>query len=218
MSGRAARPAVLASLTALSAWAAPLAGLPATGATTQAFVPAGWAVESETKADLDGDGLGDVVLVLLQQGDAERARAVVWLHAAKAGGLALIDSNRGLLACFSCLGMKGGDAAPTIDVKGPVVSFTQRGGSRDAYASTHRFRFEKRGVRLIGHDDSSMDTLTGANTSTSRNLLTGLTVVTSQAAERDDDDRPTGATPRTKRTRGKPPPVVLLRDVKGSGD
>ncbi len=218
MSVGVARLGGLLWVAAVSASAAPLGGLPTQGPTVSAFVLRGWALESTTQADLDGDGLADAVLVLLQDGAAERARAVVWLHAVKDGGFRLVDSNVGLLACFGCLGMKGGDAQPDIEVKGQVVSFSQSGGSRDAYGATHRFRFEKAGVRLIGHDDDDIDTLTGASTSTSRNLLTGLTVVTTQPAERDDNDQPTHAKPTTKKVRGKPAPPLLLRDVKGFGD
>jgi hypothetical protein len=205
-------------MTAVASQAKPLDGVPERGAAAADFAPKGWSVESTLAADLDGAAPEDLVLVLLGPGDVDQPRALVWLHGVKGGGFVRIDSNVGLLACLNCLGVKGGSGAPDLSVAKRVLTVSSMGGSRESYSATHRFRFEKGGVRLIGVDHGSGDSLRGEWTSRSENLLTGVTVVETQPAEEDESGRPTGAKPTKKTTRSAPSAPVLLRDVKEFGD
>lgn len=170
---------LLALLLCLSATAtaAPLAGVPTTGRAAADFAPKGWLVEAQLQGELSGDARPDLVVVLVKApaGDAERPRALLWLHGAEAG-YTLVGSNLGLLACVACLGINGGEAAPTLSIVKRVLLVEQEGGSREAYGSTHRLRLEAEGVRLIGLDEHTLDRGTGESTSRSTNFLNGAHV------------------------------------------
>jgi hypothetical protein len=125
--------------------------------------------------------LPDAVIILVQSASTEgdRRRVLVWTHGTK-DGFQRVAQSVGLLACLGCLGMKGGDAAPEVEIKNRVVTITQWGGSRFTYGAVHRFRLEKDGrVCLIGLDRSSNDSVTGKGGTTSTNFLTGAQVVES---------------------------------------
>ena len=151
--GRARLLSALSVVLAASAAAKPLDGLQTEGATAADFAPNGWKVESTLAAELDGVAPPDLVVVLLGPGDVDQPRALVWLHGRAKGGFTLIDSNVGMLACFQCLGVKGGDGAPELSVKKRVLTVSSMGGSRQSYSATHRFRFEGGLVRLVGARD-----------------------------------------------------------------
>jgi len=183
--------AALFAAACLGPAAAYAAGLPVprTAAALQGFVPKGWAIESKVEGDLDGDGAADAVLVLLQeegQGDRERALVVVLRRGER---WALGGTNQGLLACLGCLGVKGGDGAPNNEIRRGVLAVHQYGGSREAYASVHRFRWNRvRGAfELIGLDTEGGDTLTGERSSSSCNLITGSCIETSTPPQVDED-------------------------------
>ncbi len=201
----------VAALLALPSFAAAAAlpGLPKTGRTAADFAPKGWTVEQQVVGELGGDARPDlaVVLVKVADGDAERPRALVWLHGAD-GGYALVGSNVGLLACVACLGINGGDGAPVVEIQKRVLVVQQEGGSREAYGCTHRLRHEAEGVRLIGLDRHDLDRGTGASSSTSVNFLTGAKV--------EERTKEGGA---TKATRSRLPVAALtpLESVTGYG-
>lgn len=202
---------LLSSLLPAFTFAAPLEGVPPTGATAAAFAPAGFEVESSLEGELNLDGVRDLVVVLVESAakrDGDRSRALLWLHGVPAGGYALVASNVGLLACVGCLGINGGDAAPelTLSPKG-VLAVSQSGGSRERYGTTHRFRLEQQGVTLIGLDTDEHDGLSGAGRSLSTNLLTGA-----QVAETTDAK---GRTSKVKK-KVKPAPVPFA-EVRGYG-
>ena len=113
--------------------------------------------------------------------------------------------------------MKGGDATPELEIEKKVLTVTQWGGSRETSGATHRFRLEQGAVRLIGVDHSMMDTLTGAGSTISENLLTGLTVVEKTPPQVDQNDKPTGAKPKKTTTKKKPSPLPALSAVKEYG-
>lgn len=207
----------LSVVLAASAAAKPLDGLRTEGAAAADFAPKDWKVESTLSADLDGVAPPDLVVVLLGTGDVDQPRALVWLHGRAKGGFTLIDSNVGLLACFQCLGVKGGDGAPELSVKKRVVTVNSMGGSRESYSATHRFRFEGGLVRLIGVDHWNGDTLSGEGRTRSDNLLTGVSIVEEQPAEEDEEGKPTGRKRSKKTTRATPKPPIPLRDVKEFG-
>lgn len=208
---------LLSTLVALTTFAKPLEGVATSGATAADFAPKGWVVESSLTGDLNGDKLGDLVVVLIQEGDGDRSRALLWLHGA-AKGFTLVDSNVGLVACFSCLGMKGGDAKPELEIKKKVLVVTQWGGSRESYGATHRFRLEKGVVRLIGVDHSDMDTMTGEQNTRSENLLTGVTVVEKTPAQVDESGKETKAQAKKTTTKKKPAPLPAFNTVKEYGE
>jgi hypothetical protein len=109
--------------------------------------------------------------------------------------------------------MKGGDAAPTLEIKKRVLIVSHWGGSREAYGSTHRFRLEKGVPSLIGVDHQDADTLTGQSTSTSENLLTGVTVVDHTSPSVDENGAPRKSTTARKSTKKKPAPLRRFSEV-----
>lgn len=197
----------------LDGLARPLDGVPERGATAADFAPRGWKVESTLAADLDGAAPEDLVVALLGPGDVDQQRALVWLHGQKAGGFTRVDTNMGLLACLDCLGVKGGSGAPDLSVSKRVLTVTSMGGSRESYSATHRFRLKRGLVRLIGVDHWDGDSLSGEARTRSENLLTGVTVVETQAATEDETGRPSGRKATKKTTRATPGPPVRLQDV-----
>lgn len=211
------RLSLLLTLVSVTAFAKPLEGVAASGATAADFAPKGWVVEATLEGDLNGDKTPDLVVVLIQEGEGDRSRALLWLHSA-AKGFTLVDSNVGLVACFSCLGMKGGDAKPELEIKKKVLIVTQWGGSRESYGAVHRFRLEKGVVRLIGVDHSDMDTMTGAGANASVNLLTGLTVVEQTPPQFDENGKETNAKPKKTTTKRKPTPLPAFNEVKEYGE
>ncbi|MFO0723016.1 MAG: hypothetical protein U1E65_04465 [Myxococcota bacterium] len=167
--------------------------------------------------DLDGDAIPDAVVVLLASGDGDRARALVWLSGEK-DGFRRVATNVGLAACFGCLGMKGGDATPELEINKRVLTVTQWGGSRESYGAVHRFRLEKGAPRLIGADHSTTDTLTMEGKTRSENYLTGVTVVSEEPAAEDEEGKPTGKKPKTTKTTGKKEPLRAFEDVTEYGE
>lgn len=197
---------------ASTALAKPLDAVPASGAAAASFAPAGWMVESTLAGDLNGDATPDLVVVLIEKAPGERGRALLWLHG-KDHGYLRVDSNVGLLPCFQCMGVKGGDGAPTLAIAKGVLVVSQVGGSRESYGSVHRFRFEQGGVRLIGVDQDSHDSLTGESDSTSINLVTGVTIRQTTPPETDEAGKPTNRKPTKTTTREKPGPLPQLNAV-----
>ncbi len=195
---------------------APLTDVPTKGASAAAFAPKGWTVEAALEGELNQDAKKDLVVVLLQDGKVDQPRALLWLHGVD-GGYQLVALNTALLACFSCLGMKGGVAAPEIRIAKRVVSVAQFGGSREYYGTNHRFRLEGKEPKLIGLDRSSGDGLTGASSSVSTNFLTGVTITETVPPAADAEGKPLDGRPTKKTTRQKPTALQSFRDVVGYG-
>ncbi len=194
--------------------------VPRTAAKLTAFVPAGWPVESKLEGELDGDGRADTVLVLLQKpqpDEGDRQRALVVLRR-RGAGWEVAGTNVGLVQGWQMGGVKGGDAAPTLSITGKrVLVVEQWGGSRWTYGFTHRFRWSRERARLelIGVDKSDMDTLGGASSESSCNLLTGVCVEKKTPGQEDEEGNPVeGAPAPTEETRkvGKKP-LPALEDV-----
>ena len=182
-------------------------------ASPAALVPAGWHVESRHQGDLDGDGVGDLVLVLQHaehEGTRDRALLVVAHHGKVWKVLA---SNLGLLPCAGCAGVKGGDAAPGVTIERRVLTISLAGGSREWWSSVLRFRIEKRTghLDLIGRDDSTGDSWTGAEHDRSTDYLTGAWVRTDQPPAPDDGGPQPAAT--VKKGRGPRVPLVPFEAV-----
>ncbi|HEY8094595.1 MAG TPA: hypothetical protein VIE65_00680 [Methylobacter sp.] len=171
--------------------------IPQSGATVQSFVPKGWAIESEVKGDLDGNGTLDSVVVIW---DTTKKNRDEELAENEAGGENVIveDGNRGLLIllkgmdgrykfaglgkntllCAGCYGMLGGlgGGHPDIKIKNQVISIEQFSGSRDQQDDTLRFRYDKtvNRFRLIGVDNKHTDRLTCVTDVTSINYLSNI--------------------------------------------
>jgi hypothetical protein len=178
-----------------------------------AFAPEGWSIELSIEADLNGDADSDQVLVLLRNPveGSDRARALVVLLK-KGNGFDAVGTNRTILACFECLGQKGGEGTPEITVKNRVIAVTQWGGSRYSYDSTYKLRWSGAAgrIQLIGLDTGSSDSVLGSSTETSTNFLTGDVVTVEQPAQVDDAGNATNAPARTKRKKLPKRPLVAL--------
>jgi hypothetical protein len=180
--------AVLTAATAPSAVAA--------GPPESAFVPSGFTVEKRIRADIGGDARADRVLVLTQRRasrpGAGLQRRLVVLKARSDGGFVLIGEGRRILLCTTCGGAFWGTSRTpvTVKVQRRVVIVEQTRGSRELVFE--RFRLRPEGAlrtRLIGRDVTITDRLTGVETSTSTNLLTGDRIVTRTAPGRGTTTR-----------------------------
>jgi hypothetical protein len=200
-----------------TAGAAPFATPVRRSADPSAFIPAGYTVEESVEGDLNGDALVDRVLVLLhdEREEGDRMRALVVLLREKDGWFAA-GTNGTLVACFQCLGMKGGDATPDIVIEKRVISITQFGGSRYYYGSTHRFRWsaEARRFKLIGLDSSAGDAILGSFTEESANYLTREIVTTTQPAQVNDAGDTVEAPAVVKRHKMRSAPLESLEASK----
>lgn len=161
--------------------------VPMSGATTQAFIPKGWKAQDEVTGDLNGDGLPDAVLQLIEDKPArdakdeyqERQRAMLILFKTADGKYTRAAVANKLLMCASCGGMLGGAGgdAPGADVKieKGVLIVSQLSGSREATDLLQRFRYDPAAQKfwLIGQDITNVDRLTGASEQVSTNFLTG---------------------------------------------
>jgi hypothetical protein len=200
-----------------TAGAAPFATPVRRAADPSAFIPAGYKVEESVDGDLNGDALIDRVLVLLRDEpeEGDRKRALVVLLREKDGWTAGGTSSS-LIACFQCLGVKGGDATPEIAIAKRVISVSQFGGSRYYYGSTHRFRWsgEARRFKLIGLDSSAGDAILGSSTEESVNYLTREIVATTQPAQVNDAGDTVDAPAVVKRHKMRAAPLQSLEDVK----
>jgi hypothetical protein len=191
-----------------------LPGVPQSGATAEAFVPKGWTIEAQLDGGLVTPTSKDKVLVLLaDEGQGDRARALVVLKGEKSG-FSLLGSNVGLLACHGCMGVKGGDGAPELSIEKRVLVISQYGGSREYYGSIHRLRVEKDGLRVIGIDHSSGDSLTLQSSVVSENLLTGAVVEELQPPTPENGPEPK---PQKKKSKRAVKPLPKLEDLKEYG-
>ncbi|MBN8217286.1 MAG: hypothetical protein J0L75_11640 [Spirochaetes bacterium] len=189
--------------------------------TPQGLVPKGWSVELSVEGDLDGDGTNDIVLVLLRDAapTGDRPRALV-VALRTSGAYRVVGRNRGLLADFQGLGIKGGDATPVVSIKRKVLNIEQTGGSRETYSSTHRFYLDETRSRLhfIGLDETFLDSVTGKEKTTSENLWTGDFIATRTPPQIDDEGKPTGAKTTSTNGHAAPKPLRVLEDVKKYGN
>jgi hypothetical protein len=157
--------------------------VPAAGPQPTSFVPTGWLLEHQLTADLNADQRPDKVLLLIEkkiagQEDSGDERALIVILAQADGTWQRAGASNKAVYCKSCFGMLGGPegGTPELSVKKGVVVVYQEGGSREAWNSTTRFRYEPSSnrMRLIGVDEGAIDRATLAVTTTSTNLLTGI--------------------------------------------
>ncbi len=161
--------------------------IPATGSDPRDFIPAGWKLEKQLTADLDGDGVSDYVLKLIENKPSktaedavnDRARALVVLLADAGGKLTRAAVADRLLQCTQCggafYGVVEAPAEVTIDPKAVIV-VAQDHGSREVSNMTFRFRYDASSKRfvLVGFDYAERDRATAKVVAESTNYLTGV--------------------------------------------
>ena len=164
--------------------------LPETGRSAADFVPAGWVLEGQAAGDLNGDGVPDLALKLVQEKPAgakedeivERQRALVVLFKDGDGRLRRAGVADKVLQCTSCGGAFYGvvEAPAEVKIERGVIVVNQDFGSREVTEHTYRFRYDATAARfhLIGFDSTSRDRLDASVTKESTNYLTGRKVTT----------------------------------------
>jgi hypothetical protein len=162
------------------------ASLPREAAQVQAFVPAGWQLESRVEGDLNRDAAADAALVLVEklppnadkENPPERNRALVILFKTAAGQWQRAAVGSKVLLCTRCGGAFFGVAETPVEVAitNGVLIVNQEFGSRNLTRQTFRFRYEPavRKFVLIGLDLHDADRATGATVEESTNFLTGV--------------------------------------------
>src|SRR5262252_3002215 len=169
--------------------------IPATGRDPHDFIPAGWKIEEQLTADLDGDGATDYVLKLIEDKPAktaddnvnDRALSLVVLLAGSGGKLVRAAVADKLLQCTQCGGAFYGSvetpAEVSIDPKGVIV-VAQDHGSNEVSNSTFRFRYDASSKRfvLIGFDYADRDRATAKVVAETTNYLTGVRKINGRTA------------------------------------
>lgn len=179
--------------------------LAAKGATAQAFVPAGWTLESEVKGDLDKDGADDLALVLRMADPANvikpyedmdttldtNPRMLAVALAEKAGGFRLGFENHTLIprnvnaSQDDPLSESGGVSIEKGTLKVGLYLFMSAGGW-DAGNTSFTFRIEKEKLRLIGYDSLNLNRGSGKIDEVSINLLTAKVILTAGSISEDE--------------------------------
>lgn len=153
------------------------------------FAPKGWKVEEDVKGDLNGDGIVDHSIKLIEDkpGNTEdrmndRSRALVVVFGRQDGGLVKAAVAGKLLQCTGCGGAFYGamDAPANVKIQKGVIIVEQDSGSRWVTDTTYRFRYDEQPGMfiLIGYDYSSRDRAEGSSSSESTNYLTGKRITT----------------------------------------
>jgi hypothetical protein len=151
------------------------AEVPLAGRRVADFVPRGWQIEQQLRADLNGDSRPDAVLELIEpeQEGADRRRLLLVLLARSPADWERIGLGTQVLLCSGCFGPM--DGSPHVRVQNGVLLIQQDGGSRYAIDRTQRFRYEPATgrMRLIGEERDVLDRHSFSNAHYSTNLLTG---------------------------------------------
>jgi hypothetical protein len=143
------------------------------------FVPPGWTVEETVRGDLNGDGVADHVLMLVEAGSNVRsttpgpARMLIVLLERRDGTLEKVGESRSLLLCTVCFGALGG--GPRLSVQEQQLVVEQERGSRTTVSGTWRFTFDAKAgrLRLVRLDVLSRDRVEGTTELESIDYLTG---------------------------------------------
>ncbi len=170
--------------------------IPDSGDSVNDFVPKGWKLEADVKGDLNGDGIADHALKLVEDKPAEsdgtmtdRNRALVLVFADKDGVLTKAAVTDKLLQCTSCGGAFYGvsDAPAEVTIEKGVLVVNQDHGSRWVTDVTFRFRFDEQPNMfiLIGFDYAGRDRATGEVSTESTNYLTGKRITTIGKGKRE---------------------------------
>jgi hypothetical protein len=170
--------------------------IPVTAGDVRNFAPAGWKIEAQVSGDLNGDGLPDYALKMVEDKPAkdkddiatERARALVVALAGKDGKFTRAAVADRLLQCTRCGGAFYGvvESPANVKIEKGVIVLDQDHGSRDLTNTTYRFRYDPdaRNFVLIGFDYADADRLTAQVVSESTNYLTGVRKVSRDKGKR----------------------------------
>lgn len=153
------------------------------------FAPKGWKVEEDVKGDLNGDGIADHCIKLIEDkpGNTEdsmndRNRALVVVFGRQDGGLVKAAVAGKLLQCTGCGGAFYGvsEAPANVKIEKGVIIVEQDHGSRWVTETTLRFRYDEQPGMfiLIGYDYASRDRAAGGSSTESTNYLTGKRITT----------------------------------------
>lgn len=157
--------------------------IPNQGKAAKDFVPAGWFVLAESAGDLNKDGQEDLVLILAHGSEKssdpdasqETPRWLVLLFRNREGGFRRSAVSDKAVFCRSCGGVFG-DPFQEIAVERVSVVISHYGGSCQRWGMVHRFRYQDDDWFLIGETLTDVDCNTLQETTTDRNLLTGVTI------------------------------------------
>lgn len=173
--------------------------IPADFASITKFAPPGWGVEDQAAGDLNGDGLSDYAIKLVetaveQDGNpAARQRALVIVFGTKDGEFSRAAVNDKLLQCTRCGGAFYGvvESPANVKIEKGVLVIDQDHGSREVTNTTYRFRYDlaSRKFVLIGFDFSDADRATAGVVSESTNYSTGVRIVTRSKGGKDVKSR-----------------------------
>jgi hypothetical protein len=179
----------------------------------EAFIPAGWRIETKLSGDLNADGRDDLVLVLRDSdprnvidtrgrgglGNLDtnpRILAVAFANAA--GGYDLVLENHTLIARTTYPGEQdpldpNGVQEGGIEIKSGTLQVTLAYFGGNMGRKIFTFRFEKAGFRLIGYDSVDVERSAGMMNDVSINYLTRR-MKRSTAHISDDKDKVTWKT------------------------
>ena len=161
-------------------------------ASAEAFVPAGWKLESKRSGDLNGDGRDDIVLVLRGdnpshvvdargQGGPQRydanPRMLVVAFAGASGGYDLAFENHTLIARTTEPGTQDpldpdGIQAGGVEIKSRTLQVTLGYFGGNMGHVTYTFRFRNGGFAMIGYDSVDVDRFAGTIRQVSVNYST----------------------------------------------
>jgi hypothetical protein len=162
--------------------------IPAQAGAIDSFVPKGWKIEEQITGDLNGDGLPDYALKLIEDKPAkdkddapiDSQRALVVVLQNKNGKLSRAAVADKLLQCPNCGGAfyGVGEAPANVKIEKGAIVVDQDRGSRWVSELTYRFRYEPETEKflLIGFDYASRDRAAGGGATESTNYLTGLRI------------------------------------------
>jgi hypothetical protein len=155
------------------------------------FVPHGWRLEDKESGDLDGDGIGDLALLMQMQDPANildnrvgmcgqtldtNPRILAVALGMRGGGYRLVVQNHRLIprrdnACAADVFEEGGIEIARGALHIDLSHFMSAGGW-SAGTSRFHFRWSGNALRLIGFDYTNVQRNTGALSTLSINYLT----------------------------------------------
>jgi hypothetical protein len=122
--------------------------IPSSGSDVKDFVPKGFQITNKLEADFNGDGVGDIILVIGSENDSESSRPLIILFGKIGGGYVLSARADDIME-----GSGGVHSGPygDIEIRKNTFVVTQFTGSTRVQDSSHsQFQFKKGGWYLIG--------------------------------------------------------------------